>query len=67
MTTKTPTACPHCERDLAANQRGKHCPSPNCTWLKCSCGSVNAGNGNHIHEKHKPGDKCNPIRNTEKD
>ena len=35
--------CPHCARDLAKNQAGKHCrptDSTTCTWLNCRCGSV---------------------------
>lgn len=51
---KPPTACPHCHRDLATNQRGKHCgdTSPTCTWLKCSCGAViDTRHGAHLHSK----------------
>lgn len=44
--------CPHCARDLAKNQAGKHCrptDSTTCTWLNCRCGSVvDVKTGNHI-------------------
>ena len=44
------TPCPHCQRDLAENQRGKHCTSKTCTWLNCSCGAtVDPRRGLHLH------------------
>lgn len=54
MTASTATVCGHCHRDLAANQRGKHCQSRTCTWLKCSCGAaVDTKAGRHIHTSHE--------------
>lgn len=53
MSTSVATPCPHCKRDLAANQRGKHCDSRTCTWLKCSCGAaVDAKRGFATHREH---------------
>ena len=33
--------CLHCHGRLAELQKGKHCASPTCDWLKCACGAVN--------------------------
>lgn len=46
------TTCPHCHRDLAANQRGSHCPPPRkpCGWIICSCRAVvDPSRGSHSH------------------
>lgn len=52
MSTKAPTACSHCHRDLATEQRGKHCPTKTCTWIKHGCGAmVDCLTGQHVHSE----------------
>ena len=56
------TPCPHCQRDLATHQRGKHCSPENsttCTWIRCSCKAVvDPKRGLHIHEDDTVAGRC---------
>lgn len=45
--------CLHCKGNLAELQRGKHCESKRCTWLKCACGAINdIKNKRAMHKEH---------------
>lgn len=47
--------CLHCRRNLVSNQKGKHCASPNCRWIMCSCGASNdVLNKRATHKSHGP-------------
>ena len=32
--------CPHCHKVLATNNKGKHCKSRQCTWIRCKCDAI---------------------------